>query len=889
MICKSSKKITASTSSVALPAPYNKYYEIISDSDLEDETGMSATPYLADEVDGYDIEHLAYVKAKPEYMGYLEDDGFAYLELVREGDKEFLAYVIGDRIYPLYIDEILSIVGEDPEEIVESCDTVEGAIDTGLEYWYYGRHGIGPGTIPQGVTVLDTVEEGWKTWMLLDKLLTTEELKYYDLKEEWPPEGSISHNGTVIASCDTVEGATVEELEEAMNKYKGDVDRISQQLDDLQNNVKERSGLFGKRKKKGLFSGECTEVSQDDENIEYVVSSDDEPIEGMSLINYKDFKILPNSHQFCWDVFNDDMELIETGFPTESEARKFIDINLCTDIFSSEDLEEDEWDEEMPEQEYSSAETAINGKQGKLPAAFKRASIPNGALVLDYGGGTVESEQVAQDYLDQFNAIEMLYDPYNQTAEHNREVVSELRRNGGADVAICSNVLNVIKEEAARLGVLKKIQKLLKPSGIAYITVYEGGGSAEGKATQQGRSWQNNRKTVDYLEEIQSVFPDATRKGQVIIAPNYSDSIQGSTTIEASNDVDIELLDAEITNAVRDTAMRPDFGFPEEEVDDYFFVETIDEDDRIVVQVRAEVSYDGMMRLAEVLDPIIAKYDPYAYFEQVTGGIMEAIIWKDDSVYSSTSITADYNADMTDRLRDRYLEPPDREEVEDMEDAILEFPFDLEIEVDEDGTWDLPDTSFLLDYFDPEETGLDDEEVGENFGDLLSWFIPEKSGRYKVTGNATLKYTQGRYSEGLEWDYKNSAITDPEVSALGPVESSTKVTAAMTEEDLDTAILEGKPFDLESFRKYKTVEDPTAIKAQDVEVGDVITVDEDASEVNLGTVVKVLKVNSPAEDWIDYSFTVELLSDPGLQGLERGSIMTIHFDTDESVGHLVVQ
>lgn len=85
-----------------------------------------------------------------------------------------------------------------------SSRSITAAIDTGLSYWYYGRHGIGPGTIPQGVTVLDTVEEGWKTWMLLDKLLTTEELNYYDLKEQWPPEGSVTHNGEVIESSTEV-------------------------------------------------------------------------------------------------------------------------------------------------------------------------------------------------------------------------------------------------------------------------------------------------------------------------------------------------------------------------------------------------------------------------------------------------------------------------------------------------------------------------------------------------------------------------------------------------------------------------------------------------------------------------------------------------------------
>lgn len=104
---------------------------------------------------------------------------------------------------------------------VENQDDLLGAVDTGLEYWYYTRHGMGPGTIPSGVAVLDWYEEGYDTWVLLDKMLTTEELNDYELKEQTPPLGAVSHNGVAI------EGAT------------------------------------------------CTKVSEDDDGIEYVISSVD--------------------------------------------------------------------------------------------------------------------------------------------------------------------------------------------------------------------------------------------------------------------------------------------------------------------------------------------------------------------------------------------------------------------------------------------------------------------------------------------------------------------------------------------------------------------------------------------------------------------------------------
>lgn len=58
-------------------------------------------------------------------------------------------------------------------------------------YWFLCRHGIGPGTIPNDCHVLEVVDHPtnpWKCYIKLDRFLTTEELKYYDLKEESPEE-----------------------------------------------------------------------------------------------------------------------------------------------------------------------------------------------------------------------------------------------------------------------------------------------------------------------------------------------------------------------------------------------------------------------------------------------------------------------------------------------------------------------------------------------------------------------------------------------------------------------------------------------------------------------------------------------------------------------------
>lgn len=59
------------------------------------------------------------------------------------------------------------------------------------KYWYFTTHGVGPGTIPKDLSILETREgqneKGtWGTFICLDGVLNTSELEYYDLKELSP-------------------------------------------------------------------------------------------------------------------------------------------------------------------------------------------------------------------------------------------------------------------------------------------------------------------------------------------------------------------------------------------------------------------------------------------------------------------------------------------------------------------------------------------------------------------------------------------------------------------------------------------------------------------------------------------------------------------------------
>lgn len=203
------------------------------------------------------------------------------------------------------------------------------------------------------------------------------------------------------------------------------------------------------------------------------------------------------------------------------------EVNSNCDVYSSEDFDDYEDDIQEISQEFTSENTSINSN--KLPAIFKMVSFEPGTTNIDYGGGRFDN---VADYLTQYDVINLVYDPYNRTPEHNKEVIKTLRRAGGADTATCSNVLNVIKEPEVRKNVLENISKIVKPGGKVYITVYEGSGKGDEGPTKAG--YQLNRRTADYLDEIREVFPDATRKGKLIVATN-SRTVNSSTNIKASS------------------------------------------------------------------------------------------------------------------------------------------------------------------------------------------------------------------------------------------------------------------------------------------------------------------------------------------------------------------
>lgn len=257
-------------------------------------------------------------------------------------------------------------------------------------------------------------------------------------------------------------------------------------------------------------------------------------------------------------------------------VRKESDIKDPYDVVGAEEItleNSDDFELGQVEQEYTSKDTSINST--KLPAIYRLVNLHPGELVLDYGGGKFD---IAAEEMAKKDVTVLIYDPYNRSSSHNNEVIKTIRSNGGSDVTLCSNVLNVIKEPEARLNVLKNIAKLTSPGGDIYITVYEGSGKGNEGATKSG--YQLNKKTADYMDEVQSVFPDAVRKGKLIHATN-----SGVTACEMDDAIDnVTSADDIGYTSYNDPRLQPPEGEEYYEGDAY--------DDEVEIEFDAEITVE---------------------------------------------------------------------------------------------------------------------------------------------------------------------------------------------------------------------------------------------------------------------------------------------------------
>lgn len=413
-------------------------------------------------------------------------------------------------------------------------------------------------------------------------------------------------------------------------------------------------------------------------------------------------------------------EMIDYGFKSLEDAEAAID--EYDDIYQDDvqvysATEEDEEDLPMVDQEYDSAATSINSN--KLPAIYKMVNFNEGDVIVDFGGGKFDN---AVEYIRDKGATLCVYDPYNRSAEHNREVLRILRENGGADAAVNSNVLNVIKEPEARKNVLENIARITKPGAPIYITVYEGKGNGQEGPTKSG--YQLNRKTADYLEEIQEVFPDATRRGKLITAHNTG-SVTSSTDAQSSSTI-LCSYDEFIT------------------------------------------WYDNLSDEEQWKVDDIADTNGIPFYEEASD---DELAWLHDVATIEIHASAD------------TVEGTSNEVELDPEESMIDMNIDQYIIVDSEGSWNYDSDNYDWassdgegsDWYSDNGVRLDDPTgVVEKIDELIEPHIPIEPGTYRVEGYIELYYTVSGVYEN-RYDYTEDDYSSDINSDFGSAEYNKKL------------------------------------------------------------------------------------------------------------------
>ena len=113
-----------------------------------------------------------------------------YFETKEEAEKYYETHNYVDkpkavRVTDEHAKELLELTCFDMDE---SLTEERGNYGHKGPFWYYSKHGMGPGTLPKDVKVVDWYEDDdYNTWVALDSVLTTQELREYELKEQKPP------------------------------------------------------------------------------------------------------------------------------------------------------------------------------------------------------------------------------------------------------------------------------------------------------------------------------------------------------------------------------------------------------------------------------------------------------------------------------------------------------------------------------------------------------------------------------------------------------------------------------------------------------------------------------------------------------------------------------
>lgn len=105
----------------------------------------------------------------------------------------------------------------------------------------------------------------------------------------------------------------------------------------------------------------------------------------------------------------------------------------------------------------------------------------------------------------------------------------------------------------------------------------------------------------------------------------------------AASKSDVKEIHDRLLDKASEVLQSEDYGYDLKDIADILTIDEEETDDgRLRVEVRCELSYEGMRGLCEELDKIISKVDKEAYFDDVAPGISEAYVDMDE-VFSATN------------------------------------------------------------------------------------------------------------------------------------------------------------------------------------------------------------------------------------------------------------
>lgn len=535
---------------------------------------------------------------------------------------------------------------------------------------------------------------------------------------------------------------------------------------------------------------------------------------------YKGYLIVLDRGGDGYNVYDKHRELEDAGYPSREAAKKFIDelVAADNDIHASSEAVDNS------EREFQRIDRSGTDEEYKLAAVMYNlgATLEEAREILP-----TLSEDKIQEYVDYYNLRHL---PRSKRVEiwNNRKNVLSASYGGAFDIeddqyftkdeivefgnTVCDHLNETFYDTYDVSDVYMETPKKL------VLTVVQKSDESEFTATID-IDMRKIKKPADLMNRY---------LGDVVYALQqdikaYNDEINASSDITSAQKTGVDEIKTKIWNAA--SAKMEDMGFPVDEIPDYLFVEVKQADDHIRVEVRAELTYNGLTKLTNELDPIVQSFDKDSYFEPVEPGIAEAYIWNLSKINASTDedtsewyvgdsesghmVKGKKNAEIALRglkklgvsdaimvpaedesiqseqvveagiydVPDRPLDPPEDNSWEelDSDDEVIELTLDAIVHIDENGSWEYDDTNYPWaaspdnkrgDWYTNEYSVYigDKTSIVEYVDELLEPMMPAKEGEYHIKGDVTLVFSV----EGIEvkrdyfWDERHGADYDEE-------------------------------------------------------------------------------------------------------------------------------